>query len=89
MSNDNLYEQLRVEKQNANEVERRTSELKRKIQDYEKNLRLRLHIGKNLPCKVARLADGTFAVHVLVESESIKSRLHIVELTELKDLSDE
>ena len=57
--------------------------LRKEIDDYENALRGQMPLSQNEPCKVVKLPDGRYAVHVWKSATAHLHTLYIVELSEL------
>ena len=78
-----IISELQEEEGVLSSTQERVDRLRRELADYKMRLCKSMVVGEIIPCKVVKLSDGQYAVHVWVESSS---KLHIVELTELEDV---
>lgn len=77
-------DELRQAESDLTDAKNKVNRLKAEKDSMEMGLRRKMTIGANVPCKVAKLKNGQYVVHVWVESPSNPNQLHIVDLSELE-----
>ena len=80
--NSDVLAELQEAETEVQAAQQKAEKLRAELHSYKGLLRGKLTVGKQIPCKIARLGDELYAVNVWVRSGYI---FHIVELTELEE----